>query len=144
MYKKSGVIFILLSFILFKGNSQDSTAVTWEAGSSKSLNGEYQLIFKANVKPGWELYAPNQDLSGTPSVELYFVDSSFSVKSAFIGEGKTEKRSISLFDNASFNLYPASAKFSIPILIKGVVPARVFGTLNYFYGKEDSLRWKVV
>ncbi|MEJ0083879.1 MAG: hypothetical protein WDM78_23710 [Puia sp.] len=90
------------------------------------------------MKPGWELYAPNQILSGTPSVELYFADSIFSVKSAFVVEGKSEKRSISLFDNASFNLFPGNAKFTVPINIKGVVPARVFGTLNYFYGKEDS------
>ncbi|HEX3081485.1 MAG TPA: cytochrome C biogenesis protein, partial [Puia sp.] len=138
MHKKSGLLFILFIFLFFKGNSQDSTAITWEAGSSKSAGGEYQLIFKANVKPGWELYAPNQDLSGTPSVELYFADSSFSTRSAFVTEGKSEKRSISLFDNASFNLYPGNAKFSAPIVIKGVVPARVFGTLNYFYGKEDS------
>jgi cytochrome c biogenesis protein CcdA/thioredoxin-related protein len=138
MYKKSGFLFIFLSFLFFKGNSQDSTAITWEASSSKSLNGEYQLIFKANVKPGWGLYAPNQDLSGTPSVELYFADSSFSVRSAFVSEGKSEKRTISLFDNASFNLFPGNAKLSVPILIKGIVPARVFGTLNYFYGKEDS------
>ncbi len=118
MNKKSGLLFIFLSFLLFKGNGQDSTAITWEAGSSKTLNGEYQVIFKANVKPGWELYAPNQDLSGTPSVELYFADSIFSVKSAFVVEGKSEKRSISLFDNASFNLFPGNAKFTVPINIK--------------------------
>ncbi|HEY2349215.1 MAG TPA: cytochrome c biogenesis protein CcdA [Puia sp.] len=90
------------------------------------------------MKSGWDLYAPNQDLSGTPSMELYFADSSFSVKSAFTAEGKSEKRSISLFDNASFNLYPGNVKLSVPILIKGVVPGRVFGTINYFYGKADS------
>src|ERR1700733_10818750 len=111
MHKKSGFLIILLSFLFFKGNSQDSTAITWEAGSSKSSAGEYQLIFNANVKSGWELYAPNQDLSGTPSVEVYFADSSFSVKSAFVTEGKSEKRSISLFDNASFSLFPGDAKF---------------------------------
>jgi len=138
MYKKSGFLFIFLSFLFFKGNSQDSTAITWEASSSKSLKGEYQLIFKANVKPGWGLYAPNQDLSGTPSVELYFADSSFSVRSAFVTEGKSEKRTISLFDNASFNLFLGNAKLSVPIIIRGVVPAHVFGTINYFYGKEDS------
>src|SRR5664279_241547 len=119
MYKRSGFLFILFCFLFFKGNSQDSTAISWEAGSSKSSTGEYQLIFNAHVKPGWELYAPNQDLSGTPSMEFYFADSSFSVKSAFNAEGKSEKRSISIFDNASFNLYPGEAKFSVPILIKG-------------------------
>jgi hypothetical protein len=45
-YVQETAIFILLSFILFKGNSQDSTAVTWNR-FFKSLNGEYQLIFKA-------------------------------------------------------------------------------------------------
>src|SRR5437764_558653 len=99
MYKKSGLLFILSIFLFFRGNSQDSTAITWEAVSSKSPTGEYQLIFNAHVKPGWQLYAPNQDLSGTPSVELYFADSSFSARAPFVTEGKTEKRSVSLFDN---------------------------------------------
>jgi cytochrome c biogenesis protein CcdA/thioredoxin-related protein len=138
MYKRSGLIFLLLSFIFFKGNSQDSTAISWETNSSKSISGVYQLIFNVHVKPGWELYAPNQDLSGTASMELYFADSSFSVKSPFIAAGKSARRSIALFDNASFDLYAGDAKFSIPIQIKGIVPGKVFGTLNYFYGKEDS------
>ncbi|HZZ74686.1 MAG TPA: hypothetical protein VFE04_02125, partial [Puia sp.] len=64
MYKKSG-LFFLLFFLFVEGYSQDSTAIKWETGSTKSANGDYQLIFKANVKPGWGLYAPNQDLNGT-------------------------------------------------------------------------------
>src|SRR5437764_1117134 len=138
MCKKSGFLFIFFSFLFFKGNSQDSTAVSWKAGSSKSSSGEYQLIFNASVKSGWQLYGPNQDLSGTPSMEVSFADSSFSVKSPFVAEGKSEKRSIPLFDNASFSLYPGTVKVSVPIQIKDVVPGRVFGTINYFYGKADS------
>ncbi len=138
MYKRSGFLFFLLSLVFFQSKSQDSTAITWETGSSKSTSGTYQLTFNAHVKSGWDLYAPNQDLSGTPSMELYFADSSFSEKPPFIIDGKITKRAIALFDNASFNLFMSDAKFSIPIQIKGVVPGRVFGTLNYFYGKEDS------
>jgi cytochrome c biogenesis protein CcdA len=138
MYKRSGLLFLLLSLVFFQSKSQDSTAISWETSSAKSASGEYQLIFKAHVKPGWELYAPNQDLSGSASMELYFADSSFSVKSPFILEGKSVNRPIPLFENASFSLFTGDSKFSIPIQIKGVVPGRVFGSLNYFYGKEDS------
>jgi cytochrome c biogenesis protein CcdA len=138
MLKRIGFFFLLFTLSIYQGKSQDSTAINWETSSSKSVSGDYELIFSVHVKPRWELYAPNQDLSGTPSMELYFADSSFSVKSPFTAEGKFAKRSIALFENASFNLYPGDAKFSIPIQIKGVVPGRVFGTLNYFYGKEDS------
>lgn len=138
MLKRTG--FFLLGFFLFiqSGKTQDSTAVNWQAGSSKSAAGLYQILFNVHVKPGWELYAPNQDLSGTPSMELIFADSSFSIKPPFIASGKSISRSISLFDHASFNLIPGDAKISVPLQIKGVVPGQVFGTLNYFYGKNDS------
>src|SRR4030095_3336217 len=48
------------------------------------------------------------------------------------------KHPVPLFDNASFLLFPGKAKLSIPLHIKGIVPARIFGSLNYYYGKEDS------
>ncbi len=84
------------------------------------------------------MYAPNQDLSGTPSMELNFQDSSFSSKLPFITEGRSEKRPVALFNNISFYLYTGDAKFSIPLHIKGTIPAHIFGSLNYFYGKKDS------
>ena len=52
------------------------------------ISGEYHLIFDAQIKPGWHLYGPNQDLSGTPSVELNFADSSFSSKSSIYRRGQ--------------------------------------------------------
>jgi cytochrome c biogenesis protein CcdA/thioredoxin-related protein len=136
MFKRSGLLF-LFSVFFFCGYSQDSTAVTWDIHSLKS-GGNYQLIFDVHVKQGWQLYGPNQDLSGTPSMELSFADSSFSVHSPFLTEGISVKHAIALFNNASYLLYPDEAKFSIPLGIRGVVPARVFGSLNYYYGKADS------
>jgi cytochrome c biogenesis protein CcdA/thioredoxin-related protein len=138
MYKRSGLLFLLIILFFFKGNSQDSNAVNWQAHTEKSGIGEFQIIFNAQVKPGWQLYAPNQDLSGATSMELSFADSSLSFKLPFITEGKSEKRSVALFNNASFILYPGDARFLVPLQIKGTIPARIFGSLNYFYGKEDS------
>jgi cytochrome c biogenesis protein CcdA/thioredoxin-related protein len=138
MYKRSGLLLLLLGLFFSKGNSQDSTAITWQAHTEKSGSSEYTIILNAHVKPGWQLYAPNQDLSGAPSMELGFVDSAISIKLPFISDGKSEKRPIALFNNVSFILFPAEAKFSVPLQIKGTIPARIFGSLNYFYGKEDS------
>ena len=138
MYKRSGLLLLLLSLFFSKVNSQDSTAITWQTHTEKTGNGEFQIIFNVQVKPGWQLYAPNQDLSGTTSVELNFQDSSISLKPPFIIEGRSEKRPVALFNNVSFFLFTAEAKFSIPLQIKGTIPSRIFGSLNYFYGKKDS------
>src|SRR5450631_2038516 len=101
MFKKRGFIFFSFLLFFFAANSQDSTAISWDARSSKSTPGEYELIFEVHVKPGWQLYAPNQDLSGTSSMELTFADSSFSVKPPFTSEGRAVKHPVAIFDNAS-------------------------------------------
>jgi cytochrome c biogenesis protein CcdA/thioredoxin-related protein len=137
MYKRSGGLFLLFSFLILRGLGQDSSAVRWDVSSVKSDSG-YQLIFHVHVKAGWQLYGPNQDLNGTPSMELNFADSSFSAKQTFASAGKSEKREVALFDHVSFLLFPEDATFSIPVRIKGTVPARLFGTLDYYYGKQDS------
>jgi cytochrome c biogenesis protein CcdA/thioredoxin-related protein len=138
MQVRSGFLFSFLFLSIFTVRSQDSGAINWNVHTIKTASANYILVFDVHVKAGWQLYAPNQDLSGTPSMELNFADSSFSAKSPFATEGKSEKHAVALFDNASFILYPGEAKFSVPLSIKGIVPARVFGSLNYYYGKEDS------
>ena len=138
MYKKSGFLFLLFGLFFHQLKSQDSSAITWQVRTEKSAGGNYQLVFDVHVKPGWQLYAPNQDLSGTTSMELNFTDSSLSFKPPIVSKGSSEKRPIALFNNESFILYSGDAKFLIPLQIKGTVPAQVFGSLNYYYGKSDS------
>jgi cytochrome c biogenesis protein CcdA/thioredoxin-related protein len=138
MHKRSWLFLLFINIFFFKSNGQDSTAVKWQTHTEKAENGEYRIVFDAQIKTGWQLYGPNQDLSGTPSFELNFADSSFSLKPPFATEGKSEKRPVALFNNASFNLYSDHAKFSVPVRIKGIIPAHVFGSINYFYSKEDS------
>jgi cytochrome c biogenesis protein CcdA len=137
MYKRSGFLFILFGLFFHQLKSQDSTAITWQVHTQKS-GSNYLLIFKVHVKPGWQLYAPDQDLSGTTSMELNFADSSFSYKPPFITAGHSEKLPVALFNSASFILFPGDAGFSVPLQIKGSVPASVFGSVNYYYGKADS------
>ncbi len=139
MYKRSGLLFLLISLFFVEGNSQDSTAVTWKVQTADSDSGSYILIFTANIKPGWQLYSPNQDLSGTSSMEINFVDSSFSVTPPFMFvNGKSEKKKVALFNDSSFSIFYSNADFSIPLNIKGNIPSHVFGSLIYYYGKADS------
>ncbi len=124
MYKRSGLLFLLISLFFVEGNSQDSTAVTWNVQTADSDSGSYILIFTANIKPGWQLYSPNQDLSGTSSMEINFVDSSFSVTPPFMFvNGKSENKKVALFNDSSFSIFYSNADFSIPLNIKGNIPS---------------------
>jgi cytochrome c biogenesis protein CcdA/thioredoxin-related protein len=134
------LVILSLIFILGiqQGKTQDSTAISWKAHAEKSESGPYRLVFEIQLKPGWQLYGPNQDLSGTPSMELSFADSSFSIKPPFKSEGNSVVHPVAIFNNTKFSLYTGTATFSIPLQIRGVVPGRLFGSLTYYYGKADS------
>ncbi|MDP4129193.1 MAG: thioredoxin family protein [Bacteroidota bacterium] len=129
---------LLLLFISFlQLHAQDSSALEWQVSSVKSGNN-HQLILKVTIKPGWQLYGPGQDISGTSSMELSFADSSIKAKTPFISESKSVKRNVSLFDNAPFDLYETAATFKVPLNINGTVPAHLLGTLTFFYGQHDE------
>jgi thiol:disulfide interchange protein DsbD len=129
--------FFLLFLPFLQLRAQDSTALSWQVSSVKQ-GSSYQLVFKATVKSGWQLYGPDQDISGTPSMELSFADSSIAAKIPFVSAGGFLKRNISLFDNKAFTLYDTGGTFTAPLRISGTVPAHLLGTLNFFYGKNNE------
>jgi thiol:disulfide interchange protein DsbD len=129
---------LLLVFISFpRLHAQDSSALRWQVSSVKSGNS-YQLVFTASIKPGWNLYGPDQDISGTASMVIEFADSSIDAKKPFHSERKPVKQRIALFDNAVFDLYDSSARFTVPLGISGTAPGHLLGTLNFFYGRNDE------
>lgn len=136
MPQRSAVLFLLFIFSL-QLHAQDSSALTWHVSSVKDGNN-YQLIFTATIKPGWQLYGPDQDISGTVSMDLQFADSSIRAIKPFVSGSKSLKLNISLFDNAAFNLYQTAATFTVPLNINGEIPAHLLGTLSFFYGRNDE------
>jgi len=129
---------LLLLFVSFpRLHAQDSSALSWQVSSVKNGNS-YQLIFKAAIKPGWQLYGPDQDISGTASMVIEFADSSINAKKPFHSESNPVKQGVALFGNAVFNLYDSSVKFTVPLGIRGTVPGHLLGTLNFFYGRNDE------
>src|SRR5882724_2168360 len=80
--------------------SQDSVAFAWNVTSKKTGDGIYELSFKTKPTNAWQLYAPNQDISGVSSVEITFADTSIKAEKKIKESGNAITISNKLFDNA--------------------------------------------
>jgi cytochrome c biogenesis protein CcdA/thioredoxin-related protein len=131
------LIFTLIAACLFAivGLAQDSTLYKWTVSSKKISDKTYELRFKTEGAPGWQLYAPQEVISEVPAAELVFADSSITVQKPFKSEGKSINIISEVFDNASFKGYEGPAEFVFTINFKDNVPAQLIGTMNYTYGK---------
>jgi len=127
----------LLLFISIASYSQDSSVYKWNYKSNKTSEGKYELIFSTDSVNGWQLYAPNQDLSGVKTVELKFRDSSIAIDNAFSEVGSSKSFVSSIFAD-TVKVYEGRTEWRIPISIPGKVPAKLQGKLSYFFGKDDA------
>lgn len=128
--------FLLLSNFAF---SQDSlnTIPGWTIESHKQGEGKYELVFKLPSTQGWQLYAPDQAFDGVKMAELIFPDSSISVAENFKSNPET-KLLTSPFFGPNVRVFENSTEWRIPVEIKGTVPEKISGALNYSYGKNDE------
>jgi len=134
------LIFFWASFLFFcyPARSQNHNDFSWAVTSKKIGEGIYELHFKTKMSNGWQLYAPNQDISGVSSADITFSDSSIKHDHDFKEAGKSINTSSKLFDNGHFKVYEEEAEFIATIRIKGNIPANLLGTFNYAYGKGDE------
>lgn len=135
-------LFLLVASILFFSGfllAQDSKALYhWKFESHKLGAGKYELVFSTEGVAGWQLYAPNQELGGVPSVELFFPDSAVRVEGSFMESGNSKTLSNSFFDNQPIKIYEGAAVWKVIIRIAGSVPAQLQGQLTYFYGNKEG------
>ena len=133
-------IFFLLLFLVpihFAGFTQDSTSFSWKVTSKKLADRKYELRFSGVVNNDWELYAPEQLVSGVPASELLFPDSGVQVSKPYQSKGEAKKVKSEIFGD-SFKIYDKQADFVFNILFKDTVPAVLIGNMNYTYGKGDE------
>ncbi|HYF33061.1 MAG TPA: thioredoxin family protein [Chitinophagaceae bacterium] len=132
-------LFTLLGFLLsFAGLAQDAAFYKWDIASKKIGEGKYELSFRTAGVKGWQLYSPNEVISEVPAAELVIADSNITVQKPFGEAGATTSITNPLFDNAAFKVYEGEANFVFTINIKGTVPARLIGTMNFTYGKGEE------
>ncbi len=130
-----------LIFLLFGSGTlcaQDTTALHWTVTSKKTGDHQYQLRFTTEVADGWDLYAPNQSISGIHSAELSFPDSLIIIDSNYREAGRSRSIINSIFDNSSFRVFNDSTTWEVNIRFDESVPGQLSGTLKYTFGKKDQ------
>jgi thiol:disulfide interchange protein len=138
MFHRLSILTVCLFFSTFL-YAQDSTAITgWKVESKKIGEGKYELSFSASANNGWQLYAPNQTIGGVKMTDLKFVDSSVLQDSNFTIRTSPEKINSSIFGE-EVQVFNGKAEWTTNIEIRGVVPAKLQGTLYYTYGKGEEL-----
>jgi len=136
MVRRLPFFFILIFF--FTGAIGQDTAYQWKASSNKIDEKTYELVFKSNGNPNWQLFAANQSINDAPAVTLEFRDSSIKIVPTFEQDGESKKIISAIFDNASFNIYEGPFTIKAKVQFPSNVPASLSGKLLYFYGKGDA------
>ncbi len=131
---------IFFLFIAASGFSQDAipaAAFQWKVSSHKLAADKFEIIFSTPGVKGTELYAPSQDLDGTPSAELSFADSSIFIES-FTAIANTKTISSSIFTNKQLLVSEAATEWKAIIKFKNTVPAQLLGKLSVFFNRGDE------
>ena len=127
-------------FSLVSSFAQDSSGgvKSWMIDAKKIKEGQYELSFKAAVKPGWLVYAAGQTFLDIKTTELKFNDSNIVQQGEFIAEGNPREVSSAIVDNTKVKMYETDAAWKAVINIEGTVPAQLQGTMLYTYGDSKD------
>ncbi|MER3463404.1 MAG: cytochrome C biogenesis protein [Chitinophagaceae bacterium] len=124
----------ILPFLSFA--QVDSTAVKWKVTSKKISADTYQLVFSAPASNGWNIYAPNQVLSGVATTTLTFADSAIQSVGGFKETGNVLQQKSKIFEGENERIYNGPTTWTQTVKINGTVPSTLQGALLYTYGKE--------
>jgi thiol:disulfide interchange protein DsbD len=141
MMKSIRLIFFtaLLFTTYLSALAQDSAqAFQWSVTSKKIADHTYELMFSTQGNPDWNLYAPDQDLSGVPSASLTLNDSAFQLVHNFKPTGPVKEKPSKIFTGINEKVYTGPTLWTQEIKIEGAVPGSIQGSLVYNYGKGEE------
>ena len=128
----------LLPIAIFAQDSTNTSLLKWTVTAKKIAEKKYTLTFVSQVPQGLQLYSPNQNLAGSPSVELSFNDSSIHIDSFYAATPTTTITS-AIFDNTAVQIAPAGkVQWQAIVVFKNIVPALLLGNLSVFFNKQDE------
>lgn len=123
---------LLLGFFTFA----QGDPYQWRLDVKKLNEKQYELQFTSAGDGNWQLYAPNQDFGGVPTVDVIFPDSSVRLVS-LKDESKTATVQSEIFEQ-QVTVSQAPLKWVALVSFEGAVPASISGDLQYSYGKGDE------
>lgn len=133
------LLFIFFFSSYLHGFSQpDATPpeIKWSAKSFRIGLKDYELNFTAPAIPNIKLYAPGQSLDSLPSAQLVFNDSSATAE-VIKTESQVETTSSAIFSNDTIRMLKGPVSLKVVIHFKDKVPAKLFGSLVYYYNWGD-------
>jgi hypothetical protein len=134
-----GILYFFFLVTTLFSFAQDSTQVfKWNVSSKKISDHTYQLIFSTQGNSQWNLYAPDQDLSGVASASLTFNDSAFHLIGQFKQTGAVKERDSKIFTGVKEKFYNGATTWTQQIKIDGVVPGSIQGSLIYNYSNAEE------
>ncbi|MGZ3922754.1 MAG: protein-disulfide reductase DsbD family protein [Flavisolibacter sp.] len=139
--KKIGLCFFVFLFFAsqFTAKAQDSVKLfKWNVSSKRISPNTYQLVFSTPGNGEWNLYAPNQDLSGVSSASLTLNDSAFHVVGDFQQSGAVKTGASKIFTGIKERVYNGPTSWTEEIKIDGPVPGSLQGSLIYNYAKGEE------
>jgi len=126
-------LFVIISLASF---AQDSAQVfKWNVSSKKVSDHTYEIIFSTLGNVQWNLYAPNQDLSGVASASLTLNDSAFHLVDGFKQTGTAKEQPSKIFTGINETFYSGPTTWTQQIKIDGTVPGSIQGSLVYNYSR---------
>ncbi len=131
------LLILCIPFAVFSQDSSTTAVFNWTVKANKLADKKYELIFSSKGGTGTQLYAPSQDLDGTPSVELVFNDSSILLES-FVATGDTKKITSAIFNNKQFIVSEGNATWKAIVQFKNTVPAQLLGKLSVFFNRGEE------
>jgi cytochrome c biogenesis protein CcdA/thioredoxin-related protein len=128
----------LLPIAIFAQDSTNTALLKWAVQAKKVSEKKYVLTFTSQVPQGVQVYAPKQNLAGTPSVEIMFNDSSI-VLDSFYSATPTTTITSAIFDGVRLQVAPpGNVQWQATIVFKSIVPAQLIGSLSVFLNKDDT------
>jgi thiol:disulfide interchange protein DsbD len=132
------LLFFLLAGLRSFSQADSSAAVfKWTVKSKKISDKKYELNFTSPAAAGYSLYAPGQDLDGTPSAEIKFSDSTVTIVN-FSAGANISLVSSTIFSKGKVQLVNGPAEWKAVVDFKNAVPAELLGNLTVFYNHGDE------
>lgn len=114
----------------------NANLLQWTAESRKIGEGRFEILFKTPGAVGWQLFSPDQVISDIRMAELVFPDSSIQLEGQIKPVTNVIHTNSPVFGEVKVQEGPAEWKATVTIA--GQVPARLQGSLQFYYGKGED------
>ncbi|WP_159024136.1 protein-disulfide reductase DsbD domain-containing protein [Formosa sp. L2A11] len=124
------IILLLVLIISSAVNSQILEPVKWDTTVNKISATEYELVATATIDQGWHLYAQSVPENGPIPTTFTFKGNKNFLKKGNTQEGKGHVVNDPVFE-MEIKFFETKAAFKQRIKVKGVVPFKVNGTVEF-------------